>query len=271
MKLVNLAKTAAVVSFVHLKNVLHKEDIPLSQQVKQVMDLVYSKGYCVVQNFLSIDECQSLREEVDQVLAAHADELWKDKIGADKRAFGIDRVSEKIKSLFYKHSFIVATREAYYQLGEQHLLGCTMANRIEAKSNNLGSGGGWHRDSVNVRQFKAILYLTDVTEKNGAFQYVTGTQDRNTVFEGILKHSFHYKHNRFTPKEIEKILVDRKHELHTLTGKAGTLILVDTSGIHRGKPIEVGVRYALTNYYWIRKEKGGKDIPIDIQKIMLKK
>ena len=32
--------------------------------------------------------------------------------------------------------------------------------------------------------------------------------------------------------------------------KAGTLILVDTSSIHRGMPIIAGVRYALTNYFY---------------------
>ena len=32
----------------------------------------------------------------------------------------------------------------------------------------------------------------------------------------------------------------------------GTLILVDTSLIHRGKPIEDGTRYAITNYWYPR-------------------
>jgi hypothetical protein len=28
------------------------------------------------------------------------------------------------------------------------------------------------------------------------------------------------------------------------------LLLVNTAGIHRGMPLETGVRYALTNYYY---------------------
>ena len=35
-----------------------------------------------------------------------------------------------------------------------------------------------------------------------------------------------------------------------ITGKAGTLILFDASLIHRGRPLEEGCRYALTNYYY---------------------
>ena len=38
--------------------------------------------------------------------------------------------------------------------------------------------------------------------------------------------------------------------MHTFTAKAGTLILFDSSTIHRGAPITAGTRYALTNYYY---------------------
>ena len=47
----------------------------------------------------------------------------------------------------------------------------TMANRIVSYKNNLGSGGGWHRDDVTT-QFKAILYLTNVNKDTGAFELV---------------------------------------------------------------------------------------------------
>jgi hypothetical protein len=32
------------------------------------------------------------------------------------------------------------------------------------------------------------------------------------------------------------------------------VIIVDTSGLHRGMPIRSGERYALTNYYWPRRD-----------------
>ena len=44
---------------------------------------------------------------------------------------------------------------------------------------------------------------------------------------------------------ISKLLSSKK----TILGTAGTLILVDTSLIHRGSPLLSGKRYALTNYY----------------------
>lgn len=36
----------------------------------------------------------------------------------------------------------------------------------------------------------------------------------------------------------------------TLLGKKGTLLLLDTSLIHRGSPLRMSERYALTNYLY---------------------
>ena len=62
-----------------------------------------------------------------------------------------------------------------------------------------------------------------------------------------LKLNKGYPHTRFSNEEIELL---KKFKIKTLNASAGTLILVDTSLIHRGCPILKGVRYALTNYYF---------------------
>ena len=70
---------------------------------------------------------------------------------------------------------------------------------------------------------------------------------------------------RFNEEEVRKMEEYSNENIQTLTGKAGTLILVDTRGIHRGKPIEEGERYALTNYNWITSK-----IPTHIKKLTVK-
>ena len=55
---------------------------------------------------------------------------------------------------------------------------------------------------------------------------------------------------RITNESVQKILKKNPEDLITVTGKKGTLIFVNTSMIHRGKPLNKKNRYALTNYYY---------------------
>ncbi len=44
--------------------------------------------------------------------------------------------------------------------------------------------------------------------------------------------------------------LNKKTKIIEILGKAGTCILVNTNNIHKGKIIEEGSRYSLTNYYY---------------------
>ena len=52
--------------------------------------------------------------------------------------------------------------------------------------------------------------------------------------------------NFFLDKEIE---INFSNKISTFCKKRGTAIIFDGTGIHRGKPINQGKRYAITNYY----------------------
>ena len=124
----------------------------------------------------------------------------------------------------------------------------TLAAKVVAKPKNLGSGGGWHRDSMYEKQIKAILYLSDVSENNGPFQYVVGSNNKASVLRTLnLHHGENLK--RFRSEDLEAWCQRNQARIETITGSAGDVILVDTRGLHRGKPIVSEVRYALTNYY----------------------
>ena len=261
MKSIDLIKSGLEIGLYKLKDKIHGSNTSVSTHAKSIVKQIKEHGLVEIPSFFSLEEIASLRRELDRVLTDYKDRLWVDPEGADNRALGINNVSATINKLFYYNELIQAVRYEYYQLTDEHIIGHTLGARISAAKNNKGSGGGWHRDSVNVRQLKAICYLTDVAEKNGPFQYLLGTQNKYSVIEGILKHNFKHNHNRFTDSEIETILTDSKYTVKTCTGKAGNLLLVDTSGVHRGMPLKEGVREALTNYYWVAKEKGGTGVP----------
>ena len=116
---------------------------------------------------------------------------------------------------------------------------------------STGSGGGWHRDSYS-QQFKSILYLTNVTERNGPFQYIKKSHLRSNIRKILTMRALDHEGGRitrYTEADIDLILSKFDYTIKTCTGGIGTLIFADTRGIHRGYPIENGERFSLTTYY----------------------
>ena len=76
---------------------------------------------------------------------------------------------------------------------------------------------------------------------------MTKEEDRKTA-------NLEHMQSSFLQETVDKITHANPDRLKSLTGKAGTLVLVDTSIIHRGIPLKKGVRYALTNYFFERSQ-----------------
>lgn len=129
----------------------------------------------------------------------------------------------------------------------KNLDGFIMAGKLLFKELNLGSGGGWHRDSVGQEQFKALVYLTDVDLQHGPFQYFIKTSKITSMKAAEKYFDIGKKQNRLSD---EQIALYPKNRLRTFCAERGTLIIANTRAIHRGMPISSGVRYALTTYSW---------------------
>jgi hypothetical protein len=267
-KYINYIRTQAELAKQMVLQSAFESEIEVDRQVAAITEEVHANGIAVVKQFLSPETCSLLINEIDNLIATRHNELWKDDIGADYRVWGMDRVSV-LASQFYTDTLIRGLRSSYYKLEDKDLHGFTMANRIEAKEGNLGSGGGWHRDVVNERQLKTILYLSDVSLTNGPFEYIRNTHKKESVLKSILDHNFEFNHNRFSESDVEKILSYPEYSSEIFIGNAGTLIVADTSGVHRGMPIQEGTRYAMTNYCWVSPSKGGNGIPKKIQNILI--
>ncbi|WP_394221936.1 hypothetical protein [Alteromonas gracilis] len=143
--------------------------------------------------------------------------------------------------------------------GEQPQAGFTMSGHLKYVEGNLGSGQGWHRDSVNNDQFKSITFLSDVDSSAGPFQYYLRTASTRSMQACEKRYGISSTANRIT---VDPKCLLPKTRFVELMAKAGTLVFVNTRAIHRGKPIEVGERFALTTYHWKR------TIPAHIQKIV---
>lgn len=207
-----------------------------------ILKSVATRGYVVIPNYWSECQCDNAVNQIDNLLAADKHHIWRDRLGADKRIFGSNHISSSL-DLFSDNRIENWIQQLF---GDVNLSGFSMASRLDNISGNLGSGQGWHRDSCVTYQFKAILYLTDVTHANGPFQYRPSSHTIEDILYleeyagiGIDTNRLDGFSSFFNNEKIDEI-----------TGKRGTLILVDTRGVHRGKPMAEGKRYSLTNYYW---------------------
>lgn len=247
MKYVEYGKEVVNMLKQSVKGVKH-ERLKIKEKVSSYTEQINELGYVVIPDYYSKEKCQKIIPQIDELLIKYKDQLWPDKLNSDKRLFAANRVNDMINE-FYTDPYINQIKQSYYK--RKNITGFTLAARIDAVEGNLGSGQGWHRDSIYGRQLKAILYLTDVSTMNGPFQYIPKTHKSASKLEAILKADIKAGQNRLSEEIVTKVLSLPEYELMECTFKAGTLMLVDTTAIHRGKPLEQDHRYALTNYWFI--------------------
>jgi hypothetical protein len=106
----------------------------------------------------------------------------------------------------------------------------------------------WHIDMEDHRVLKIIVYLNDIHEECGPFQYIP--QHLTTLFCDALKYSYGYLKDETVQSVIPV------SDWQSCVGKKGTVTFVDTGSVlHRGKIPEESDRYALFFDYTSRQPK----------------
>jgi len=102
----------------------------------------------------------------------------------------------------------------------------------------------YHVDSF-VRQFKAMMYLDDVDVGNGPFSFIPSShKERGLMIRKQLSGNSKSKVNVFEEAQLE-FLLSREVQV---CAPAGSLLLMDVTGIHRGAPQTETSRSVLMNY-----------------------
>jgi ectoine hydroxylase-related dioxygenase (phytanoyl-CoA dioxygenase family) len=104
----------------------------------------------------------------------------------------------------------------------------------------------WHRDPDDKKLLKIFAYLTDVSKDAGPFMYVPQSQNGGTYDD------YFPQKTPYAPR-ITRIF-DESMPLHFegITGKKGTVIFADTTGIHKGGFSTAKEREMLTFVYTSR-------------------
>ncbi len=89
----------------------------------------------------------------------------------------------------------------------------------------------WHCDPEGDRIIKVFIYFNDVNERNGALQYIKGTQrggKNSSLLKDIPRHTSHYPTEEFINANFPK------EDIVYATAPKGTIVICDTRGLHRG-------------------------------------
>jgi hypothetical protein len=211
------------------------------------LDELARDGISIIPNYLSKDTVSKYKNLIDEYLNSESVNIWKDDQGADERLYFINEIDGDFKR-YYETPYFRELLKEY--TGICNPKGMLLAGKIKVAPGNLGSGGGWHRDSVFAHQFKSICYLSDVTSKNGPFMYIKKSHNKFKIFNCYLRKILKPGATRFTDAEIKEYVAKTEQEVMEVTAASGSLVFADTKGIHRGKPIEEGERYVIFCYYW---------------------
>jgi ectoine hydroxylase-related dioxygenase (phytanoyl-CoA dioxygenase family) len=231
-------------NFIHF----HKVPIILKKYLENYNE-IKKNGVTIIPNYLSRIQTEAIRDSFDLALNNHNEFIQTNEYNNDLRIFGIEKIN-KIANDFLNDDFLIdliKKYENYVNIVEKTTLGA----RIQYKIGTLGSGGGWHRDRTfyKYRYTKAMIYLNDVDNNNGPFQYLVGSHRLKNIIKLNYKYDIKYSTKEFANTLIDKIVASKDLEIKTCFCKKGDVIIFDGTGIHRGKPLKEGSRYAITNYY----------------------
>ena len=132
---------------------------------------------------------------------------------------------------------------------------------------------GFHIDTFETSTLKAFLYLSDVDIEDGPFSYIVGTHS-NTELRYKKEHEWApvvsngdlsgtALQTNFSETQLGELL----NNFIAITGSAGTVILFDTWGVHKGCPVSAsGDRHVAVNYYRKGANLPRSDFGFDVQK-----
>ena len=207
------------------------------EDIKEIISELREKGFCVLKDFWPSEKCRQAIDDLSRI-SKNNFEIGQ---GGDIRCQRSHLFSKAINDFF---------EDAYINEIASRYSNCSQANRVLAgvlqpvDGKIVDSGGGWHVDSAVSHQFKSMLYLTDVSSKNGPFLFIPKSKH---IIDNIPK----YDNMRIDENTINEYFSE--DDIEEIVGQAGTCILVDTTYTHRGKQIEEGKRISLTTYFYEKK------------------
>lgn len=230
---------------------------PTSDQGKEVLATLRRDGVCAIPDFMPRDWCLALGpklwqlyEDMTQGKLPPGTKFQYAPTDPHNRIMGIDKLVPETAD-FFDHPLIGEMARAYVDrnIREHHRM-------VDFR---VGVGKVSGADTVHIDEarfwpkFKAFLYLQDVDEGNGPFVYYPGSHVdapwRARKEAEIFEDGEEGPWGHFTPNEVWALEKKHGYKATPMTGRAGTMLFVDTTGLHNASPLQHGTRMMLGSYF----------------------
>lgn len=219
--------------------------------VKSAREALASDGCLVVEDVYSRDACGEIIEWMDSDAAGEGGER---NYGDSELRIWDSHRKHPLPARFHDESNVFMSCVLNTDMEAYTLL--AIRNRAIQRDATQHQLGRWHIDSFR-RQYKTFLFLVDVDDARGPFEFIPRTQNPRFKRTMAMKGSYFRPSDLFTGKRAYAQIADDHVERLAADGyapraavcRAGTVMIVDTSAIHRARPCFEGTRYALTTYY----------------------
>lgn len=184
-----------------------------------VVDTLRARGICILERFLDADALRTYQEALQRLFVQEPVSASADP--KNRRDYSnIDFARYPIFAELILNEFVLAVIEAYY--ARPICLALSQVQRLEPSTPYEEGSFRWHHDTKG-KYVKTMWLLTDVPPQGQRMSYVAGSHR--------LRHRWTtYEETRFADADIRSYGTD----VVECAGPAGTVIIFDTNGIHRG-------------------------------------
>jgi hypothetical protein len=224
--------------------------VELDERQRRALAQLRRDGFAVIPDYWSRDRALAMRDKLEAYLEPGVDRdfdegawlrFWNGRKHDQgvRRLYHVEKVVPELEELRFD-PFVLDIATAYY--------GMPFHSGLLMFQHNIQSNEHtryYHVDAF-IREFKSFVYLDDVDDGNGPFAYIPGTQKSHfrRLRKQVVGNPEGESPTSFYPEELGDLL-----ELESaVRGPAGTMILADVRGLHRGTPQVDRSRSALVNY-----------------------
>jgi len=219
------------------------------RQAKALADL-RRDGFAVIPNYWPRERALAMRDRLEAELADGTDRdydegaylrFWDGRAYDQgvRRLYHVDKLVPELKELRFDR-FVLDIASAYYRIPFHS--GMLIFQHNTQTNENTRT---YHVDAF-IREFKSFVYLDDVDPGNGPFAYVKGSHKDHLrrLRKQIVGNGEGESPTTFFPEDLGSSI---NNEV-AVNGEAGTMILADVRGLHRGTPQVNRSRSVLVNY-----------------------